>query len=310
VIEIYGLRQVRAEKIRDALGVKEGEKLPPSKGGAEERMEAVEGVVRARLEAACCEEGRLILYTGIEERSGPRFALRTAPEGDAVLPDEIVAAYRQFLTAAREAGRTGKTSEDLSRGYSLLHHPDAREAQLRFVDLANKHLELLRRVLRESSNEEHRAIAAYVIGYADRKEEILGDVQYALQDPDEAVRANAIRAVAALAVYASKNPQAELKVSPTWLIEMLNSVVWTDRNNAAVALVTLTESRDPGILEQLRNTALPSLREMAGWRHLPHALPPYILLGRALGVPETELQETWRKGERDQLIRRASSDKR
>jgi hypothetical protein len=310
VIQIYGNSKVPAERIRTVLGVAEGEKLPASKGGVEERLEEVEGIVRARLEAACCEDGKVILYTGIEERDGPRFALRSAPTGELVLPDEITSAYRSFLQAAREASRTGQAAEDLSRGHSLLQHPAARETQLRFIDLASQNLDSIRHVLRESSNEEHRAIAAYVIGYASDKAEVIDDVQYALQDPDETVRANAIRAVAALAVYANKNPGAKLNVSPTWLIEMLNSVVWTDRNNAAVALVTLTETRDPGVLTQLRTQALPSLMEMAAWRHLPHALPAYILLGRALGVPEKELQEAWSKGDREKIIRRASSNKK
>ena len=53
--------------------------------------------------------------------------------------------------------------------------------------------------------------------------------------------------------------------------------MFTDRNNAAIALVTLTESRDPGILEEIRTGALLSIVEMARWKHLPHALPAYIL---------------------------------
>jgi len=81
------------------------------------------------------------------------------------------------------------------------------------------------------------------------------------------------------------HPDAQVKISPTWFIEMLNSLVWTDRNNGAVALVNLTESRDAGTLDQLRDRALPSLVEMARWQYLQHALPAYILLGRAAGMP-------------------------
>ena len=61
---------------------------------------------------------------------------------------------------------------------------------------------------------------------------------------------------------------------------MLNSLVWTDRNNAAVALVTMTESRDPGMLDQLRSRAMHSVVEMARWKYLPHSLPGFILAGR------------------------------
>ena len=83
---------------------------------------------------------------------------------------------------------------------------------------------------------------------------------------------------------------------------MLNSIIWGDRNNAAVALVTLTDTRDEKVLEQLRERALPALAEMAAWKHLPHALPAYILLGRAGGIKEEELQDAWSKGQRNTVI--------
>jgi hypothetical protein len=82
--------------------------------------------------------------------------------------------------------------------------------------------------------------------------------------------------------------------------------VFTDRNNACIALVTLTESRQPEILEAIRQGALLSLVEMARWKHLPHALPAYILLGRTAGIRENELQTAWSKGQRDQIIARAT----
>jgi hypothetical protein len=106
-------------------------------------------------------------------------------------------------------------------------------------------------------------MAAYVIGYSHRKTEVVKDLLFALQDPDDTVRGNAIRSLAAFAVLARLQPDSGLKISPTWFIEMLNSIFWTDRNNAAVSLVTLTDSRDPATLSQLRERALPSLIEMA-----------------------------------------------
>jgi hypothetical protein len=62
-------------------------------------------------------------------------------------------------------------------------------------------------------------------------------------------------------------------------------------------------------LRQLRERTLPSLIEMARWKHLPHALPAYILLGRTAGIPEKELQDSWAKGERERVIAFASSSK-
>jgi hypothetical protein len=35
---------------------------------------------------------------------------------------------------------------------------------------------------------------------------------------------------------------------------------------------------------------------MAHWRHMQHALPAYLLLGRIAGVPDAELEKAWADG--------------
>lgn len=301
-IEIYGLRKVPEPRVRKALGVMEGSPLPSSKAAIEERLTDIPGIAGANLEATCCEDGRVVLYVGIEERGARHFALRTPPEEELELPEEITHAYRDFLTAVAEAVRRGSTAEDLTNGHSLMADPDCRDIQLKFVELARAHLKEISAVLRRSADEEQRAIAAYVIGYAPRKYQVVDDLQFALRDMDQTVRGNAIRALAALAVFAKLHPDEDLKIAPTWFVEMLNSPVWTDRNNAAVALVNLTESRDASTLDQLRQRALPALVEMAKWRQLAHALPAFIILGRVAGYPEQEIQDIWSRDERDKLI--------
>jgi hypothetical protein len=305
VIDFHGLRKVPAEAVRKALAVKEGDPLPRSKSDTEAAIELVPGIVRARLEAACCEDGKAILYVGVEEKGAPTFDYRPPPDGDARLPEPIHDAYVLFLNAVREVARTGDTGEDLSQGHSLMHNPSCREAQMRFLPLAKQHQTLLREVLRNSADEEHRAIAAYVIGYAPRKRDVVDDLQYALQDPDDTVRNNAIRSLAAIAVLSLKDPSAEVRVSPTWLIEMLNSLVWSDRHTAAVTLVTMSEGRDPKVIEPMRERALDALVEMAQWKHLPHAFSPFVLLGRVAGLPEKEIQDSWERLDRDAVVRRA-----
>lgn len=307
ILEIYGVRKTPIEKVRQALGVKEGDPLPSSKGDIEERLAAIPGVVQADLEAVCCEDGKAILYAGIEEKGAPRFEINSPPTGHVHLPEEIHAAYASFLAAAGKAARRGETREDLTAGHSLMADAEARACQERFLELANEHFALLRKVLRESEDAEHRAIAAYVAGYAKDKNAAANDLQYAMRDPDAVVRGNAIRALGAMIVLAEKDPDSGIRVQPTWFIEMLNSIYWSDRNNAAVALVNFTEKREPGVLEQLRERAMPSLVEMARFRHLPHALPAVILLGRIGGLPESEIQDLWNQGKRDELIERVKA---
>jgi hypothetical protein len=311
LVEIYGARNVPAAEVRKRLGTAEGGTLPKSKGEVEERLAEIDNVVAAHLEAACCEAGKAILYVGIEERGAPHFGYHPEPGSEDVrVPEPVLNAYGEFLGAVRNAGRSGATSEDLSQGHSLLSDAKARYLQLGFVGLADEHKASLRKVVRESAHAEHRAIAAYVLGYSKDKASVHDDLQYALRDPDETVRANVLRALGAFAVFARKNADAGVRVSPTWMIEMLNSLVWTDRNNAAVALVTITDTRDAAVLAQLRERALPALLEMARWKHLPHALPAYILAGRIAGVPEDALQDKWNKDRREEVLKLLSERRR
>jgi len=305
-IQVYGNRRVSEAEIRKKLGVREGGALPKSKGELEDRLAQLDNVVSATLFAACCDDRKTILYVGIEEKGSPHFDYNTEPASEEVLlPSAVAQAYAEFLNATAEAARLGEADEDLTQGHSLMRNAKARYVQLGFVALADEHREILRKVLRQSADPEQRAMAAYVLGYSNDKAAVQDDLQYALRDPDDTVRANALRALGAFAVYAQKHAEAGLKISATWLVEMLNSLVWTDRNNAAVALVTLTETRDSAILDQIRDRSLASVVEMARWKHLPHALPAFILVGRLAGVQEADLQKAWNNDQREPIIRQA-----
>ncbi len=307
IIDFYGLRKVSEQEARAALGAREGGPLPRSKGDAEEAIENLPGVARAYLQAVCCDEGKAILYVGIEERGAPHFDYRNPPTDPVLLPEEIHQTYVHFLAALGEAVRTKDTAEDLTQGHSLMANPACRARQEEFVAEAGKHLEVIRDVLRNSMNEEHRAIAAYVIGYAPDKKAVVNDLLYALRDPDDTVRNNAMRSLAAIGVLARRKPSLDIRIPATWLIEMLNSIIWTDRSTAAVNLVNLTEDRDAETLEQIRQRALPALIDMARWKHLPHALPAYILLGRVLGMKEKDIQQAWSSDHREELIDEAAA---
>jgi hypothetical protein len=309
VLDFYGLHKVSESQVRKALGAREGDALPPSKGNAEDRIAKLAGVVDSHLEAVCCDGSQMILYVGIEERGAPHFELRPAPTGDVHLPEEIAEVYRQFLDKYQAAGRRGVGDEDLTQGHSLLADPSTRAVQEMFPNLADQHLAELRSVLRNAADETERAAAAYVIGYATKKSAIVDDLQFALKDPDVGVRDNAGRNLMALSVLQRLHPDSGIKIAPTWFIEMLNSLSWSDRDRALRALEVLTESRDASALDQLRTRALDSLLEMARWKVLNHALPACILLGRIAGLPEQEIQDDWSRGERQIIIAAALKKK-
>ena len=298
-------------KFAGSLATRPGTACRRRKGRSEDRLQQeLSGIDAASLEAACCDNGKVILYIGVHRAGAPPVVFHEYPTDGVDMPDAISRAYSNFLDRVQDAARADQGSEDLSQGHSLIAYPAAREAQLAFISLADAHATELRDVLHRSDNADHRAMAAYVLGYNSNKKAILEDLAYALRDPDATVRGNAARAIAAVAVFAAKNPAAEVRIQPSWFVELLNSPVFTDRNNAATALVTLTESRQPDILEELRTGALLSLVEMARWKHLPHALPAYILLGRTAGIRENELQSAWSKGERERIISLATGLKK
>lgn len=310
VIDFYGLNKIPEARVRKAVGVAEGDFLPSSKGDAEERLDQIPGIVESHLEAVCCDAGKMILYIGVEEKGAPHFDLRDAPESAVTLPESITAAYRELLDALGAATRRGTTAEDLTRGHALMADPLAREIQEKFPEIAKDHLRELRDVLRNSQDEDQRAAAAYVIGYAPKKAEIVDDLQYALRDSDSGVRANAVQALLAVAVYAKLNPDAGIKIQPTWFIEMLNSLSWSDRGHALRALQLLTDGRDPSVLDQLNQRALGSLAEMSRWKTLAHALPAFVLLGRVAGLGEQQIQDAWTRGDREAVIAAATAKKK
>ncbi len=301
LIDFYGLHKVPEAKVRQALGAKEGDPLPPSKGDAEERIDALQGVVESHLEAICCDEGRMILYVGIEEKGGPHFDIREAPVTDVQLPEDVQNTYRRFIAATR----AGQTGEDLTHGYVLSSNPEAREIQQQFIPLAKKYRPELRHVLRDSSDEEQRAIAVYVIAYDENKRAVVDDLQFALKDSDAGVRLNAARGLRALAVYAHLNADSGVKIEPTWFIEMLNSLSFGDRQQALAVLQILTDPPDLSVIDQLRERALASLVEMARWKTPAHALPAFLLVGRVAGIPDAQVHEAWSNGDRESVIAQA-----
>ncbi len=218
------------------------------------------------------------------------------------LPEDLLDLWNQFFKQLQLAVRTGKANEDLTQGHSLMEFAPARKLQEQFPTLATKHLALLKNVLRNSADEQERAIAAYVIAYAPAKAKVVDDLQFAIQDPDDGVRNNAMRSLAAFTVLANLKPELELHISPTWFVEQMNSVIWSDRNKASYALVPLTEKRDPQLLEMLKNRALDAMVDMARWQHLPHALPGFILLARTAGWEEKRIQDAWSEGKHPQAV--------
>jgi hypothetical protein len=290
-IDLYGLRKVPAESILKAGKLRSGQPLPPSKGDLEEAIEKVPGVLRARVEVKCCEDGA-ILFVGIEERGGPHVEFHSEPSGNATPPAGMMEAYQKFLDALRQTGSQGGRDPALSK------------SEDQFVTLASENLPQVRDALYNGAEPDERAAAAIVIGYASKKNEIMPDLEYALRDPDESVRSNAIRSLHASVVTEDGGTQGIL-VPIGALVDLLESVVLSDRLEAADLLVTLTNDRSREPLTLMRTRALHSLVEMARWESLRYAIRPYILVGRIAGFSEDDIIKWWSSGQREHVIQKA-----
>lgn len=312
-IEIYGVHKAPVQKIRAAVGVKEGDPLP-SPGDAEDRIDKVSGVLASRVQVECCAGRNMILYVGIEERDTPHLEYHAEPEGKDSLPPALLESYHKLLDEVSGSMRGGNADEDLTNGYSLMADPACRELQQSFVVAAAEQLPVLDKVLRNSGDPDQRIAAAYLLQYAPRgphtTKVMVDALQYALRDPDESVREGALNSLKAVSVGAHLHPEQQIRLEPTWLVELMNSIVWSDRRNASLALVDLTESRDPEALSLLRERALSSVLEMAQWSDLQHALPGFVLAGRLAGLSEGEIKQAWVNGNRRAVVEEAQSPKK
>ncbi len=311
IIDFYGLKRVPAAQVRQVLSFKEGDTVslgegrrPPFLAESEERLSRQPGVRRAHVEIVCCDEGRALVFVGIEEDGAPVLRFRRAPRGTVRLGADLVQAGNEFSKALLGAVTRGDAAEDDSLGHALAHDPAMRAIQERFVGYADRDLPALRRVLRDSSDAGHRALAAQVLGYVADKQAAVDDLVYAMSDPCHEVRNNAMRALLVFAAAAPPaRPVSEIPLEP--FVALLASPAWSDRNKASAALMALSKSRDRQLLARLRTGAMTPLVEMARWKSEPHALPAFVILGRIAEYSDEAAQSAWDRGERDGVINAA-----
>jgi hypothetical protein len=124
IIDLYGLSRVPAGHVRGALTFKEGDTI--SLGGderpaflavSENRVALLPGVVRARTSIVCCDQGRAIVYVGVEESGATTMQFRAAPPGAARLAPDIVQSGEEFSKALMLAVQQGNAEEDHSTLY-------------------------------------------------------------------------------------------------------------------------------------------------------------------------------------------------
>ena len=302
IIDFYGLRSVTEAQARQALRLKESDPVPESPVPARLRLEAIPGVSRARLNFVCCNNGKAIMYVGVEEKGAPGLEFRPAPHGSVRLYADVLQAGADFDKAFTEAAQMSDFGEDQLEGHSLMHYAPARAVQKQFIKLAALHQAQLRDVLRNSADAHQRALAAQVLAYSADKKTVIDDLIYGMRDPDEETRNNSTRALWLIAMLGQRSPDLGIKVPSAPFIDLLNSIVWTDRNKSSLALLQITDNRDPALLAELHQRALPALIEMARWKTPGHAQASIYVLGRIGGMSEPDIQAAVAKGDLETVI--------
>lgn len=306
IIDFYGLRQLTSETLRKELAFKVGDSAPPGHHtysffeASKQRLLKVPGVVGAHLDVICCTDGRPVAFVGIEEKNAPTLQFRAAPTGSIRLQPEILKTGAEFGHICDEAVSSGHPEEDDSEGHMLLLDPAARPVENRMIAIANSQVTLLRKVLRESADSEHRALAAQLLGYTRNKQSVVPDLVYAMTDPAFEVRNDAMRA---LGVFTRSTKVKPPRVPYKPFVALLNSPVWFDRNKSSTALMELSSTRDPTLLKMLRDEAMSSLTEMARWGDRSHAAPAFYILGNLAGLNQDEISDDfWVKNDRERVI--------
>src|SRR5262245_1230908 len=95
------------------------------------------------------------------------------------------------------------------QGFSLTNYPAARKKQLEMREYALRNESTVFQLLQSSSDPKHRAIAARILGFAQRSDGQVDALIKACLDSDAGVRNNAIRA---LAVLAGAKPAAAQRI--------------------------------------------------------------------------------------------------
>ncbi len=236
----------------------------------------------------CCEEGtgNWMMYIGIDTMPSQKSTTRYITNKK--LPVLFHTLYDSLLKQIQYAVQTGNAQEDLSQGHSLMNYDPAKKIQLRYIDLAKRNVSLLKTVLLQSTYDQERVIAAYVIAYYPVKDDIIPVLIQACNDPNENVRNNAIRSLSSIAN--SNQLQIDFsKYNLKNIVKLLNSNKWTDKNKSSLFLSAAFNSHNQVLAEQLRKESLPALKEMALWRNNGHAFPAYLILGKLAGWNDEQI---------------------
>jgi hypothetical protein len=240
-----------------------------------------------------------MVYIGLPGASYQAVEWNPKPTGELRFPKAVLSLREQAEKALMNAVMKGNAAEDDSEGYALSNDPKSRKAQVAMREYALRNEALILHVLSMSSDSQHRATAAQLLGYVRQSDAQVDALVHAALDPEDGVRNDAVRA---LGVLAGAKPDVARRVPLEPYIRLLRSGNWSDHNKASLLLAGLTKSRDAAVLTTLRIEAFDNLLEMARWRSPGHAGFALIMLGRIAGVEEAALMKMLEDGQASAIL--------
>jgi len=305
-IEFFGTTGFDVNRLRNSLPLKVGQEfsaneIPDLIVKTKVSIKQLTGKEATDIAPVCCTAQRnWTVYIGLPGENLTTFTYHSRPTGKQRFSAETVSLYHDMMNLTFEAlQKPGvEATEDRSKTYALSAYPPLRSKQLAMRDYATHNESLIRQIVRESADDEQRAVAAELLGYAETSKEQVSDLVYSAHDADDGVRNNAVRA---LGVLATADPRFVSDIPAADFIVMLNSGNWTDRNKGGLLLSILTEKRDQRLLNLLHQQAFESLLEMAQWRD-NHSSSSLIILGRISGIEENQLQRLLASNEREPIL--------
>ena len=301
VVDFFGYSGLDLKAVQAAFPIRTGDRFLFADWKAE-KEEIKQAVMRVtgheptNMGLVCCSpQGTYFLFVGLQGQSSKAFAYNPAPTGPMRMPSEALDLYDRTMATLTEAIQSGDPGEDDSQGYALSTYPKMRTLDLKIREYALHHEDIIRQVVTSSSDVKSREVASHFLGYVQQSQAQIDELIVASRDPDSGVRNNATRA---LAVLADSGLNVKDKIPAATFVDMLSSGDWTDRNKSIALLTTLTASKNPQLLAQLRSQAIDALTEMARW-HSYYANGPRVLLGRIAGLSDQRIDDltAWDPGE-------------
>ncbi|MFP2905764.1 hypothetical protein ACLESD_12045 [Pyxidicoccus sp. 3LFB2] len=304
-IDVYGSRRVDAEAVRRLLGYELGKPAVPSKA----LFRLTERALREKYNLALAKVAYVYFFAGedqgrayvtvdlVDAEDSHRLRFLSTPSGHPEDPEGLVTRWRAYEDRAIQLARSGALNPSEPR-CRVTHcaigfgHPELEPLETYFVEKVPAAVEALTRVLREESDAESRAAAAFLLAYAATPEQTVERLVPFIRDPDGSVRNNVLRVLLATQEKAEA-PLMDVAV----VVDALSLPETADRNKSLFLLQMLLKDLKPDALKAQQASLI---RQFGPWLveltslHQPINREPAVELLTLLAGKELQTPEQWK----------------